>query len=132
HLGLVSAAAAAAKGFDVVAADHDADRVAAIERGSLPVVEPGLDNLVRSHRSHLNFSSDFSALTACDIVFISTDVPTDERGSSDLASIAGLIDKVIRVLRADALLIILCQVPPGFTRRLPVPGPRRYYQVETL
>lgn len=132
HLGLVSAAAAAAQGFDVVAADHDADRVAAIERGSLPVVEPGLDNLVRRHRSHLKFSTDFSALTACDIVYISTDVPTDERGSGDLTSIAGLIDKVIEVLRADGLLIILCQVPPGFTRRLPVPGPRRYYQVETL
>src|SRR5204862_5218242 len=44
-----------------------------------------------------------------------------------------LIGKVARALNPEALLIILCQVPPGFTRGLDIlPATRLYYQVETL
>lgn len=56
HLGLVSAAAAAARGFDVVAFDPDATRVAAIARGELPVVEPDLPELLDKHRGRLTWT----------------------------------------------------------------------------
>ena len=132
HLGLVSAAAAAAKGFHVVGYDSDAARVAAIRTGRLPVVEPRLDALVREHNACLNWSEDVAALRACDVVYVSTDVPTDDSGRSDLAGIGRSIESVLSQLRPDGLLVVLCQVPPGYTGGVALAPERLFYQVETL
>ncbi len=54
-------------------------------------------------------------------------------GVSDLSGIRKLIDQVAGALGPEAVLVVLCQVPPGFTRALTsVPHDRLYYQVETL
>jgi len=134
HLGLVSAVAAAAKGFRVVAFDPDPARAAAIEAGILPVVEPELDRLFREHhRTRLGVTADAAALATCSVVYIASDVPTDDGGVSDLRGIKALIDVVAPRLNDAAALIVLWQVPPGFTRSMAAPPPaRRYYQVETL
>jgi UDPglucose 6-dehydrogenase len=132
HLGLVSALALASKGFRVVGYDTDAARVRDIVAGRLPVVEPGLDELARGYAQRISFSSQVKDLGACDLVYISTDVPTDDRGESDLSGISASIAKVTASLSPGALLVVLCQVPPGFTRALPLPSERLFYQVETL
>jgi UDPglucose 6-dehydrogenase len=132
HLGLVSAVAAAAKGFPVVGFDPDAARVDDIAAGRLPVLEPGLDVLVGEHRSRLRFSSEPTSLHACDVVYIASDVPTDAGGLSDLRGISRLVDTVIASLGERAVLVVLCQVPRGFTRRISFPPDRLFYQVETL
>jgi UDPglucose 6-dehydrogenase len=132
HLGLVSALALASKGFQVLGYDSDAARVRDIAAGRLPVVEPGLDELARGCVHRISFSSQVRDLGACDLVYISTDVPTDDRGESDLSGISASIAQVIASLSPRALLVVLCQVPPGFTRALPLPSERRFYQVETL
>ncbi len=132
HLGLVSAVGTASKGFSVVGYDPDRRRVEEIRAGRFPVVEPGLDDLARTHATRLTWSGDISALGACDLVYIATDVPTDDLGQSDLSPIDALAAQVGAALKPDALLIILCQVPPGYTRRLSFPLARRFYQVETL
>jgi UDPglucose 6-dehydrogenase len=132
HLGLVSALAVASKGFRVVGYDADAARVRDIAAGRLPVIEPGLDELARGCAPRTSFSSRVEDLAACDLVYISTDVPTDDRGQSDLSGISASIAQVIATFSPRALLIVLCQVPPGFTRALPLPPERLFYQVETL
>lgn len=132
HLGLVSAVGTAAKGLRVVGYDPDAARVADIAAGRLPVLEPGLDELARRHQSALSFQADIRALGDCDVVYIASDVPTDDAGRSDLSGISDLISRVVAVLGRKAVLVILCQVPPGFTRGLSVSAERLYYQVETL
>jgi UDPglucose 6-dehydrogenase len=132
HLGLVSALAVASKGFRVVGYDTDAARVRAIAAGRLPVVEQGLDELARGCAPRTSFSSQVRDLAACDLVYISSDVPTDDRGQSDLSGISESIAQVIANLSPRALLVVLCQVPPGFTRSLPLPSERLFYQVETL
>jgi UDPglucose 6-dehydrogenase len=132
HLGLVSAVAAATKNFRVVGYDPDQDRVRDIKAGRLPVLEPGLDDLARRSSARLVCTDNVGDLAACDLVYIATDVPTDHRGQSDLSGISSLIEAVIPALRPNALLCVLCQVPPGFTRKLPLEPARLYYQVETL
>jgi UDPglucose 6-dehydrogenase len=132
HLGLVSAVAAACKGFKVIGYDPDAACVRDIKAGRLPVIEPDLDELARRHAAQLVYTDQAADLRACDIVYIATDVPTDERGQSDLSRISALIDSVVPSLGRDALLVVLCQVPPGFTRRLSLDATRLFYQVETL
>ena len=132
HLGLVSAVGAASKGFRVVGYDADAARVAEIRAGKLPVVEPQLDDLTRQFAANLTITADLADLSRCDIVYISTDVPTDDAGRSDLAAIDRSIAAVLPVLNPAALLVVLCQVPPGYTRKIALAPERLYYQVETL
>ena len=115
HLGLNSAAASAARGFSVVGYHGDATLVGKIDSGDLPVTEPGLNDMVAANRDRLAFTADANRLADCDIVYISVDVPTDDHGQSDLAPIAAMIETAERAMRPDALLVVLCQVPPGFT-----------------
>jgi len=132
HLGLVSAAAAASRGFDIVAFDPDAALAAALRRGDMPVVEPGLVELVRGHAGRLHFTSDLTSLSGCAVVYVAVDVPTDGNGHSDLDPVRSMIGRVTPALGPESLLVVLSQVPPGFTRALDMPAPRLYYQVETL
>jgi UDPglucose 6-dehydrogenase len=132
HLGLVSAAAAAAQGFRTVAFDPDGELIGRLRNGDLPVSEPDLPALLERHGSSLSFSCEDAALGQCDVVYIAVDVPTNDRGESELAPIAAMIERVRPRLSADACLVVLSQVPPGFTRALPVPAEKLFYQVETL
>ncbi|HEY1980237.1 MAG TPA: nucleotide sugar dehydrogenase [Xanthobacteraceae bacterium] len=133
HLGLVSATAVCAKGFPVLCYDPDRELIGKLGHGSLPVVEPGLPELLAANGSRQVFSANLDAIAACDVVYIAPDVPTDDKGQSDLTGIRRLIDATAQSLGPDAIMVILCQVPPGFTRALAVLTPERlYYQVETL
>jgi UDPglucose 6-dehydrogenase len=133
HLGLNSAVAVAEHGFPVVGFDPDAARVDPLAQGKLPVLEPGLPELFAKNRDRLSFTADAAALAGCDVVYVAPDVPTDDSGVSDLGPIRALITTVVAAMRPDAVLVILSQVPPGFTRGLQLPAPKHaYYQVETL
>lgn len=132
HLGINSAVAAADRGFQVVCYDPDKERIAKLARQELPVVEPDLPELLQKNLDHIRFTADPRDLAACDVVYIAQDVPTDDCGKSDLTKIDVLIHQVGEVLRKDAAMVVLCQVPPGFTRSRTRPGRVMYYQVETL
>jgi len=133
HLGINSAVATAARGFSVLGFDHDAQLINRLLRHEMPIVEPDLDALVKANATRLSFSANPAALRVCDIVYIAVDVPTDDQGKSDLAPIRQLISTVVGHLNDKAILVVLCQVPPGFTRTLGlIPHDRLYYQVETL
>lgn len=132
HLGLVSAAAAAEKGFEVLCFDPNPALIEDLTRGEMPIREPGLDDLLVRNKDHIGFTADAGMLAGCDVVTIAADVPTDDKGESDLAPIRTLIDFVSPHLNDNGVLVILCQVPPGFTRGLGFPGQRLFYQVETL
>ena len=131
HLGLISAGAAA-QGFRTVAFDPDVLVIERLARGDLPVSEPDLPELIKRAKGKLVFSADDAALGECDVVYVAVDVPTDDRGQSDIAPVKAMVERARRKLKADALLVVLSQVPPGYTRALPVPRTQLYYQVETL
>lgn len=132
HLGIVSGAAAAARGFRVIGYHDDNSLVTSLGRGELPVNEPGLLDLMVRYNEKMTFSSHSACLAECDIVYIASDVPTDDYGKSDLKPIQAIIDQAVKAMKEDALLVILCQVPPGFTRALTFAPSRLFYQVETL
>jgi UDPglucose 6-dehydrogenase len=131
HLGLVSAVAAAAGGFEVVALGEP-DVVAAVARGELPVLEPGLPELLAANRDRLTFTAQAHDLSRCDLVYVAVDVPTDGAGASDLAPIRATLDTIAPHLDPRAVLVVLSQVPPGFTRGVLRAPERLFYQVETL
>ena len=132
HLGLNSAVAAAAKGFTVAGYHDDATLIAQLSQGEPHILEPQLPELMEKNRQKLTFSSEIYSLASCDIIYIAVDVPTDDQGKSDLAPVEQMVRKAATAMRKDTLLVILCQVPPGFTRTLDWPAEHLFYQVETL
>jgi UDPglucose 6-dehydrogenase len=139
HLGIVSSAAAAAKGFDVAGYDADGALCAALTECRPPVVEPGLPELLHDVRSRARYSNDASILGNSDVIYISVDVPTDAANRSDSTPVEFLLRETARAAKAGATLVVLSQVHPGFTRGLQTEiesfGGKRlrlYYQVETL
>jgi UDPglucose 6-dehydrogenase len=132
HLGLCSAIAAASKGFATLGFDPDSAVVGKLNDGKLPVVEPDLDDLLAANRTRMSFSADSERLKTCDLIYVAPDVPTDDQGGSDLAGLDRLLDLVLAHSRTDAVIVVLSQVPPGYTRAHQRQGRQIYYQVETL
>lgn len=133
HLGICSAVAAASKGFPTLGLTPDMELAAALQAGRLPVAEPNLDDLLRQHQERIYFSCDPARLAHCDVVYIAPDVPTDDAGGSDLSVLNELLELTIAFARLDAVIVVLSQVPPGFTRaRLRAVRQQLFYQVETL
>ncbi len=132
HLGLIHAVAFADKGFSMVCYDEQSDLISKLQAHQMPVNEPELDALVAKNSSKLTFTADIQQLNECDVVFIAYDVPTDDEGNSQLDVIQKLLEQVKPVLADSACLVLLSQVPPGFTRQINFPKERLFYQVETL
>lgn len=132
HLGLNSAVAMAEKGFNTVCFDPDKDLIVQLKTDEIPVSEPLLFELLQKNNHRLTFSSDASILKTCDVLYVAPDVPVTDDGVSDLRDLDVLLELVIPATRADAVLVNLSQVPPGFTRARMQPGLQLYYQVETL
>ena len=79
YVGLVSGACMAEFGHDVVCVDKDAERIAALKRGEIPIYEPGLDDLVRSNvkQARLAFTTAIEEpVRAADAVFIAVGTPS--------------------------------------------------------
>jgi len=132
HLGLLHSTAFAEKGFQLVCFDESPALINSLQKGNLPVSEPKLDDLVKKNQARLTFTHDREQLRGCDLIFIACDVPTDNKGNSDLTIIYRLVELVKPVLANHASLVLLSQVPPGFTRKIDLPKERLFYQVETL
>ena len=136
HLGLVSAAGAAAKGFDVLGFDEDDGRVDRLRAGELPVVEPGLPELLADVAERLTFSADAERLAECDLLYVAVDVPTAPDDTSDPAPVENLLALAAGAAPPGACVVVLSQVEPGFTRGfrglVERGGRTLYYQVETL
>ena len=133
HLGIVSAVATAARGFTIRAYDPDESVAQRLRCRGLPIVEPDLDELVAANQDRLTFTATPSDLGSCNVAYIVADVPSDDQGENDLTPIKGLIGQAADNLQDDAILVLLCQLPPGFTRALTgLPNDRLFCQVETL
>jgi len=118
HLGIVSSICWSSKGIQVIALDPDQRLVGDLSRGQFPLYEPGLAELLDASRSNIRFSSDLSLLEDCPLIIVAADVPTSTDNTSDLNPIQQLIDQAVPHLGAGTTLVVLSQVPPGFTRQL--------------
>ncbi len=133
HLGLVYSTAFASYGVRTLCCDTDSILIKKLQRGKIDIDEPNLRETIACNGAHQHFSVNFSDIKDCDIVYIAKDIATDDQGNSDLTPVYDLIEQVKLHLNPGAVLVILCQVSPGFTRALSrdLKNPI-YYQVETL
>ena len=132
HLGLCYSTAAAEKGFQITCFDFDEKKINHLKNSNLEIEEPELKDLISKNKNKLMYSNDILDLSYCDFVYFSFDVNTDNEGQSDKKLLINNLKNLILHLDENIPLIILSQVPPGFTRNFYEIKKKLYYQVETL
>lgn len=117
HLGIVSAIGIASKAFTVRCFDERAELTKQLSLQQLPLYEPGLEELLKKSPRNIQFSSSPEVLITCDIIYIARDVPTSSDNHSDLTPIISALECAVKNAKKQAQIVVLSQVPPGFTRR---------------
>jgi UDPglucose 6-dehydrogenase len=119
YVGLTTGACFAHVGHDVVCADIDPDKVERLQRGEIPILEAGLDNLVREglQDGRLSFVLGAAAAAAdCEFAYLCVPTPQGSDGSADLSFIEQAAREIGPVLPTEAIVVNKSTVPVGSTR----------------
>jgi len=116
YVGLVTGTCFANSGNTVTCLDINADKIARLNRGEIPIYEPGLAELVvRSAKAgRLLFTTDTAtAIRAAQVVFLAVGTPPSADGSADLSSLWRVVDSIAPYLDAEAVVVTKSTVPVG-------------------
>ncbi len=93
YVGLVTAAGFAQLGADVWCVDIDSEKIARLERGEVPIYEPGLAECVAANRERLHFSDQLGpALEHARLLFVAVGTPPTYSGDADLSAVHAVVD----------------------------------------
>ncbi len=116
YVGLVSGACLADFGHNVTCIDKDAERVAALNRGEIPIFEPGLTDLVEANvrQGRLAFAVTGSDIGRAEAVFIAVGTPSRRGdGHADLSFVYGAAREIAPQLSRTAVVVTKSTVPVG-------------------
>ncbi len=116
YVGLVTGTCLAEVGNDVICVDVDALKVARLERGEVPIFEPGLTSMVIENHAagRLHFTTDAAkAIGHGEIIFIAVGTPPEEDGSADLSHVLDVARTIGGQLSAPAVIVNKSTVPIG-------------------
>ncbi len=122
YVGLVSGVCFSDFGHDVVCVDKLPEKVATLERGELPIYEPGLDTVMARNTTagRLRFTTDLAAaVDGADAVFIAVGTPTRRGdGHADLTFVMAAAKDIARALTSYAVVVTKSTVPVGTNRKV--------------
>ena len=116
YVGLPTAATLSHFGHDVVCAERDPDRFAALQRGEVPIMEKGLGELIAegTARGTLRFvSSALDAVVGREFVFLCVPTPQGDDGSADLSYVEAAAGEIAPALARGAIIVNKSTVPVG-------------------
>jgi UDPglucose 6-dehydrogenase len=116
YVGLVTGTCFADSGNTVICLDINADKVARLKRGEIPIYEPGLEELVErnSRAGRLQFTTETAAaIRDAEVVFLAVGTPPSADGSADLSALWKVVETIGPHLRADAVVVTKSTVPVG-------------------
>jgi len=116
YVGLVVGACLAENGNDVICVDKDEAKVRSLQKGKIPIFEPGLEELVNRNRTEkrLTFTSGLPrAVRASQIVFIAVGTPEAEDGSADLQHVLGVARDTAKAMNGYKVIVDKSTVPVG-------------------
>ena len=116
YVGLVTGVCFAEMGNTVVLVDIDASKINKLNKGEVPIFEPGLSQLILKNLENrsLRFTTSFSeAIYKSEIVFIAVGTPMGEDGSADLKHVLSVADSIGGVLESKIIIVNKSTVPVG-------------------
>src|SRR5688500_1103960 len=116
YVGLVAGACLAETGIEVFCVDIDAEKVARLQKGEIPIYEPGLEPLVKRNveDGRLTFTTNIAeAVRAAEVIFIAVGTPPDEDGSADLKHVLGVAAQIGEYMNGEKVVITKSTVPVG-------------------
>ena len=131
YVGCVSAASFAGEGHEVVGVDVNADKVASINAGCSPIVEPGLEDLLGEcvAEGRLRATTDTAdAIRSTDVSLLCVGTPSRKNGSLDLQYLERVSEEVGRALRDKPdyhVVVVRSTVLPGTTHSAVIPALER-------
>lgn len=121
YVGLVTGACFAEMGVRVTCVDTDREKIARLEKGEMPIYEPGLEEIVRRNveAGRLAFTTRLeSCLDVVEVVFLAVGTPPDEDGSADLSHVVEVARLFGRHINHYTLLVTKSTVPVGTAARV--------------
>jgi UDPglucose 6-dehydrogenase len=121
YVGLVAGVCMSDLGFQVTCVDRDADKIALLEAGGVPIYEPGLESILRRNvrEKRLHFTTDGAAAIAhADVVYIAVGTPGLPDGSADVSGVLAVADLVGRSMQRPTVVVIKSTVPVGTADRV--------------
>ncbi len=122
YVGLVSGVCFSDFGHDVVCVDKDPAKIEMLERGEVPIFEPGLDDLMAKNTSagRLSFTTDLkAAVDGAEAVFIAVGTPTRRGdGHADLRYVMAAAEEIAQALTGYAVIVTKSTVPLGTNRQV--------------
>jgi UDPglucose 6-dehydrogenase len=112
YVGLVTAAGFAELGSEVWCVDIDAEKIARLKAGEVPIYEPGLEEVLKRNSSRLHFSTELSdALAHARLLFVAVGTPPTYSGDADLSAVHAVVDAIPD--SKDHALVMKSTVPCG-------------------
>jgi len=116
YVGLVTGTCFADSGNTVTCLDINAEKIAQLNRGAIPIYEPGLEELVvrNAKAGRLMFSTDAAAgVRTAHVVFLAVGTPPAADGSADLSALWKVVDSIAPHLDPQAVVVTKSTVPVG-------------------
>jgi len=121
YVGLVTGACFAEMGNAVTCVDSDKRKIELLQRGTLPMFEPGLDALVtHNHKEcRLRFTTSLpDAVHSAEVVFIAVGTPSNGDGTANLAHVFNVARSIAQIIVGSTVVVTKSTVPIGTTDRV--------------
>ena len=122
YVGLVSAACFSDFGWNVTCVEKDADKVARLHRGEIPIYEPGLDALVEKNAraGRLHFTTELApTVRDADLIFLAVGTPMRRGdGYADLSYVYQAVEELAPHLNGFTVITTKSTVPVGTSREI--------------
>lgn len=121
YVGLVTGTCFAETGNQVTCVDIDASKIARMQRGEIPIYEPGLDILFERNiaEERLKFTTNLAeGIQGAEVIFLALPTPPGEDGSADLKYILGVADNLGPILSQYVVVIDKSTVPVGTAEKV--------------
>ncbi len=121
YVGLVSGTCFADSGNEVICVDINKDKIQQMQKGNIPIYEPGLEEIFKKNieSKQLSFSTDLAASTKdAEVIFLALPTPPGEDGSADLSYILGVATDLGTLLQDYKVIVNKSTVPVGTAEKV--------------